>query len=150
MESSDVIRSAVKPMGIKAVAHDMHLSASLLYKWCEPKNSEGSADNPLDRVAKLYELTGDRGLIQWLCQKADGSFLENTTDNSSSRSATEPLHVTGTLLKEFSDVIDAISKSIENDGVITGNESHKIRNEWEELKNVAERFVRNCEKGCYS
>ncbi len=150
MESHEVLKKAVTEIGTKAIASDMSLSASLIYKWCEPKDSPdaGGADNPLDRLARVYELTGDTGPVEWLCQKAGGFYVPNQSEKSKEETLTI-LPVTQKILKEFSEMLSAVSKSLEDDGQIDEEEAGRIRKEWEELKSIAESFVVACEKGEY-
>ncbi len=149
MDSYEVMKKSVSDLGVKSVASDLGLSTSLIYKWCQPSDSEDAsgADNPLDRLARVYELTGDRGPIEWLCRLADGYFVENVTTEDVD--AIPLLHMTRRIVREFSDLLDVLTESIENDGMIDSDESIKIRKEWEELKSSAESFVSACEKGVY-
>ena len=63
VNSHEVLKQSVSDLGVKSVASDLGLSTSLIYKWCQPSEAEDAsgADNPLDRLAKVYELTGVRG-----------------------------------------------------------------------------------------
>jgi len=150
MNSHDVIRNSVGDLGVKSVASDLGLSTSLVYKWCQPSGTPEASgtDNPLDRLARLYDLTQDPRLIAWLCQKADGYFAPTppieTTD------AIPLLHMTRRIVREFSDLLDVLTESIENDGVIDLTEAEKIRVEWEKMKSSAENFVVSCEQGLYA
>jgi hypothetical protein len=150
MHSHEVIKKSVGDLGVKSVASDLGLSTSLIYKWCQPTDSEDAsgADNPLDRLARVHELTGDTGPIQWLCQKADGYFVPNAPLQSIE--AIPLLHMTRRIVREFSDLLDVLTESIENDGRIDLAEAEKIRIEWEELKSSAESFTASCEKGLYT
>lgn len=149
MESHEVLKKSVSDLGVKSVASDLGLSTSLIYKWCQPTDSEvaSGAENPLDRLAKVYELTGDTGPIEWLCRKADGYFVPNVQREDID--AIPLLHMTRRIVREFSDLLDVLTESIENDGKIDLHESEKIRNEWEQLKSSAESFVSACEEGLY-
>ena len=149
MDSYEVIKKSVSDLGVKSVAADLGLSTSLIYKWCQPNDSEeaSGADNPLDRLARMHELTGDRGPIEWLCRQADGYFVENIDPENVEEIPL--LHITRRIVREFSELLDVLTDSIENDGKIDGNETQKIRKEWEELKSSAESFVGACEKGIY-
>ena len=150
MESYEVLKKAVHDVGAKAVAADMSLSSSLVYKWCEPKKKpEGAgADNPLDRLEKLCRITGDTGPIKWLCRSADGFFVPNPNPDMA-REPASLLHVTQKILKEFSEMLSTVSDSVTNDGCVDPAESRRIRKEWEDLKGVAESFVTACEQGIY-
>jgi hypothetical protein len=146
MESYEVLKNAINPIGVKSIAVDMALSSSLIYKWCQSKDyNAGAADNPLDRLLRLYELTQDETIISWFCQQADGYFIknihENPTENKSHFESTQKI------LTEFSDLLQAISKSTADDGQISRKEAESIRAEWEDLKSTAENFVTACEAG---
>ncbi|MDZ8119872.1 phage regulatory CII family protein [Pontiella agarivorans] len=147
--SHEVLKKSVSDLGVKSVASDLGLSTSLIYKWCQPTGAEDAsgAENPLDRLARIYELTGDRGPVKWLCQHADGYFVENVPPAEINKIPL--LHMTRRIVREFSDLLDVLTESIENDGKIDPEESQKIRREWEELKSSAESFVSSCEKGLY-
>ena len=148
--SHEVLKKSVSDLGVKSVASDLGLSTSLIYKWCQPNDSEDAsgADNPLDRLASIYELTGDRGPVEWLCRQADGYFVENVPTEDIERIPL--LHMTRRIVREFSELLDVLTESIENDGKIDLDEAAKIRKEWEELKSSAESFVSSCEKGLYN
>lgn len=149
MESHEVLKKSVSDLGVKSVASDLGLSTSLIYKWCQPSGTEDAsgADNPLDRLCKMYEVTGDKSPIEWLCRQADGYFVENVA--SEEIDAIPLLHMTRRIVREFSELLDVLTESIENDGRIDLLESEQIRNEWEQLKSSAESFVSACEEGVY-
>ncbi|MBN2704692.1 MAG: hypothetical protein JXR23_10825 [Pontiellaceae bacterium] len=149
MDSYEVLKKSVSDLGVKSVASDLGLSTSLIYKWCQPSGTEDSsgADNPLDRLARIYELTRDTGPIKWLCRQANGYFVENVSPKEID--AIPLLHMTRRVVREFSELLDVLTESIENDGVIDLKEAEQIRVEWEKLKSSAESFVSSCEKGTY-
>ena len=147
--SHEVLKDAFREKGVKALASEMKLSTSLLYKWCESQDTpdSGGADNPLDRLARIYDLTEDEAPISWLCQHADGFFARNHPVEQD-----DPEHllrVTQSILKEFSEMLDAVSRSYDDDQRICTEEAQTIREEWEQLKAVAEGFVVACESGDY-
>lgn len=150
MESHEVLRNAIQRKGVKAIAADMNLSSSLLYKWCKAKESpdDWGVDNPLDRILKVVELTEDTGPIHWLCQEANGFFVENPIKQGAQD--TPFLQATQRVLAEFSELLQAVSESYGDDNAIDANEAEKIRKEWEELKTLAEQFVVACERGGYT
>lgn len=150
MDSYEVLKNSLSSLGVKSVASDMGLSTSLIYKWCQPSDAEDSsgADNPLDRLAKMVELTGDTGPVRWLCQQADGYFVTNVPPRE--LDAMPMLNMTRQIVREFSELLDVLTASIENEGNIDLKEAEKIRKEWEELKSSAESFVNSCEKGNYA
>jgi hypothetical protein len=143
-ESHEILREATDPVGVKAVAAELHLSQSLVYKWCQPKGFDGSgADNPLDRVAQLYRLTGDDRLVRWLCAQANGYLVRNPPPQATTE--IPMLRFTQTILSEFSALLEDVSSSMEDDGRIDQREAAAIRAHWERLKSVAESFVVACE-----
>jgi hypothetical protein len=147
MNSHEVLKNAVETVGAKAVASELGISPSLLYKWCEPKSmpNDSGAQNPLDRVLQIYEITRDLGPIEWLCQKTDGFRVSNSRQNHPKKKE-EILISTQMILKEFSDLLEVISESYANDGIIDYGEAKRIRHAWEHLKVEAETFVTSCEQ----
>ena len=147
MESYEVLKNAITPIGAKSIAADMNLSTSLIYKWCQSKSyNVGAADNPLDRLYALYELTEDDRLIRWMCRKADGYYVKNVDAEEPADDVTL-FAATQRILTEFSELLQAISSSTNNDGVICKKEAEEIRREWEDLKSIGEYFVSACEEG---
>lgn len=145
-----VLRDATRELGIKAVAADMGLSKSLVYKWCEPKLDDlgSGSDNPLDRLARLYAITRSHEIIEWVCELAACYPVRNPETHSDT--PPEPvLRITQRILSDFSSLLENVSKSIEDDGVIDADEATLIRQRWEELKMAAESFVVACEQGFY-
>ena len=146
MKSHEVLKQSVEDVGVKTIASDLGVSPSLLYKWCQPGSepTDSGATNPLDRLARIFEATGDEQIISWLCQKADGFYCPNpaTEENPT----TDLFAHTQKLVREFSDLLQVISESNRNDSKICAEDSKKIRKEWEELKGVGESFVHACEK----
>jgi hypothetical protein len=147
MESHEIIKSTVREIGVKTVSSDMNLSPSLIYKWCEPKGIDQSgADNPLDRLLALCQVTGSMAPIIWLCEQVNGFFVENTTPDRS-EDEMQVLGMTQKILREFTDMLDMVATSMANDNGIDKEEAREIRAEWEDLKRVAEQFVLGCEMG---
>jgi hypothetical protein len=149
MESHEVLRSTVKELGVKSVASELGLSTSLIYKWCEPSEGDNAtgADNPLDRIAKLCAVTGNKDPVVWLCQQADGILVENPEVEK--QGEVEVLSATQTILQEFSELLEAVTDSVNNDSRVDCEESKRIRTEWEALKRAGEQFVVACEMGVY-
>lgn len=149
MESSDVLKKAIHERGVKAVAAELKVSTSLVYKWCQEKESESGSgvENPLDRIRRVVEVTGDTGPIHWLCMAAGGFFVENPVDRDGKK--TPVLEATQRLLSEFSELLGAVSTGYNADGIIDSVEAGRIRKEWEDLKSLAEKFVTACE-GIYT
>ena len=151
MESHEVLREAVEKVGVKQVAAKLNVSESLVYKWCQPKGGAGTggAENPLDRLADLIQLTGQTGPLEWLCQRANGYYVPNPEAAATAKGERNLLKVTQSILREFSDLLEVVSHSAGNDGMINEKEADQIRRERDQLKSVTERFVKGCEIGTY-
>ena len=149
MKSHEALKAAMNDVGVKSVAGEMHLSTSLLYKWCQPSDGPDSAgaENPLDRRAKIQARTKDRRPSSGLCQQAGGYFVANPELDESTDLPL--INVTRSILKEFSELLEEVSLSIDNDGLITQDEAERIREAWEQLKMLTESFVGACEIGTY-
>lgn len=153
-ESYEILKKSIERVGAKKIAPQLGLSQSLVYKWCqrladEESWQQGGAVNPLDRIKQIYEITQDEDLINWVCQIADGYFVKNPNIKKQNRDA-EALKNIQLFIKEFSEALDAISKSYDDDKSIDAKEAIKIRKAWEGLKRVGEAFVRECEKGDFN
>ena len=145
MESHEVIRDAFEKCGPKEIASEMGVSLSLVYKWAQPNTELGSGSrNPLDRVAKLIELTGEKQIIQWLCSQAGGFYLRNPV--SYCRDGYEVMPSTNAIVQQFADLLAVITQAA-LDNTITDDEAADIRQVWDELKSFTEGFVRCCEEG---
>ena len=154
MKSHDVIRQAVDEPGVKAVAAALKVSPALVYKWCEtPADNEdpdqSGAKNPLDRVREMYHLTKDIRLIRWLCNEAGGFYVANPVPNPQTPIEQSIFNETRTMVRDFSELLDAITESVEDDTQIDNEEADAIRQRWEDLKACAEKFVIGCEKGMF-
>lgn len=144
MQSHELLREVFEKKPAKEIAADLNLSASMVYKWAQPPGNSGSGiSNPLDRMEKLLESTGDGRLVQWICQRAGGFFIKNP------KTAPHPhqlIPATNQIVQEFADLLHAITVATA-DNKIELDEAKKIRARWEELKTVTEGFVRGCEAG---
>ncbi len=150
MESHEIIKKTVTKAGVKSVASDMNLSPSMIYKWCEAKGEDQSgADNPLDRLLNLCQVTGKSDPIVWLCEQVNGFFVENSNPEMLGEEM-RVLEMTQRILREFTDMLDMVSQSMQNDNGIDKQEARDIRAEWEDLKRVAEQFVLGCEMGAFA
>ena len=152
MKSFDVIRQAVDEPGVKAVAGALKVSPALVYKWCEPPAEsadpeQSGAKNPLDRVREMYQLTKDVRLIRWLCNEAGGFYVDNPVRDGSKSVDETVFTETRAMVRDFSELLDAVTDSVEDDAVIDAGEADEIRQKWEDLKACVERFVVGCERG---
>ncbi len=53
------------------------------------------------------------------------------------------------MVREFSELLDAVTGSVADDAVIDPDEADLIRTKWEDLKACVETFVVDCERGTY-
>jgi hypothetical protein len=143
MQSHELLHAVFQDTSAQKVAGDLDLSVSMVYKWAQPQAAGSGIANPLDRVEGLLKSTGDRRIIQWLCQCANGFFIQNP------KTITAPHYLipaTNQIVQEFADLLHVIAKAA-NDNEITRTEAAQIRARWEELKSVTEGFVASCEQG---
>src|SRR5215213_3647250 len=146
MKSYEVIRQAVDEPGVKAVAAALKVSPALVYKWCEPPAEENDPDqsgarNPLDRVKEMYHLTKDINLVRWLCNTAGGFFVSNPALDSGKSLDESIFTETRAMVRDFSELLDTITASLEQTPGIDLDEADEIRQKWEDLKALVERFV---------
>jgi transposase len=127
-----------------AIAAKLGVSTSLLYKWRESTEGGSGQTNPLERTVQLLEATGDKRILEWLCQKSGGSFIvENPLSEPDLNRAANAL------VRKFSLLIAELSEATE-DQVIDPEESRRLRASWNKLREHCEAFVRTCESGDYS
>ncbi len=150
--SDEVLKRAANKIGVKALAAELRLSPALVYKWCQPWDPDdpdsSGARNPLDRVVDIVRATGDQEVVNWVCHQAGGFFSPNPQVDEQ-KMATALLVGAQQLVKEFSDMLEEVSRSVANDGVICQTEAQRIRRHWETLKRVAEHFVVCSESGLF-
>ena len=106
---------------------------------------------PLDRVREMYVQTKDIRLVRWLCNQADGFYIPKPDVTPDPRKTYDEHVFTETrgMVRDFSELLDTITESIETTQGISQDESVQIRQKWEDLKGCVERFVRACELGHY-
>ncbi len=152
MRSHEVLRRATDNIGAKALAASLRLSPALIYKWCQECDPDdpdaGGARNPLDRLADIVQETDDRSVVNWLCHEAGGFFVTNPREAPPDVSK-ELLANTQRMVKEFSQLLLTVTKSIEDDGMIEPAEADRIRDAWELFKGTVEAFTVACERGVY-
>lgn len=146
MESHELLREVFEKKAAKEVSDDLGLSTSMVYKWAQPAANEGGVGNPLDRIEALLKSTGDERIVQWICQRAGGFFIQNP------KNAPHPHYLipaTNQIVQEFADLL-AVVATTAADNKITFAEAKQIRQRWEELKSVTEGFVACCENGNFN
>lgn len=147
MESHEVMRDALRKTSPKAVASDLGVSLSLVYKWAEKPTEDGSGSrNPIDRLMQIIELSEDTGILEWMCRQQGGCFVKDS--NVSEEKAEHVLHATQEIIGQFSTLLSGISTAAEDESVCP-KEADEIRLAWDKLKSYAEAFVRSCEAGHY-
>ncbi len=149
-KSYEVLKKAIAKVGVKKVAAELNVSQSLVYKWCQASQIPeiwlaSGANNPLDRIKRIFELTHDQAIINWVCQLDEGYYVKNPHDQVNVDSGV--MNNIHHLIKEFSETLDAISRSYSDDKRISREEAKDIRKEWEDLKRIGEGFVLACESG---
>jgi len=145
MESHEVLKEALKKTSPKAVAADLGVSLSLVYKWAEKPTDNGSGSrNPLDRLQQIIELSQDNGIVEWLCRQQGGTFVKDPDVNPQEQG--HLFERTQQIIGQFSSLLQGISTAVE-DHRITKEEAGEIRRFWDKLKSEAETFVRSCEAG---
>ena len=144
MESHEVLRNAFQKTSPKAIAAELGISLSLVYKWAEKQSEDGSGSrNPLDRLLKVIELSGDPGILEWLCRQSGGYFVPNPNGGQFKKGI---LPATQEIIGKFSELLSRISDAA-IDHSITPSEAADIREGWDKLKSLTESFVRCCEEG---
>lgn len=147
MESHEVLRRALRKTTPKAVASDLGVSLSLVYKWAEKPTDDGSGSkNPLDRLLQIIELSGDTGIVEWLCRQQGGHFVKDP--ENSGVDVDHVLPATQEIIGQFSDLLERITDAAE-DHSVNKQEADEIRECWDKLKSYAEAFVRACEAGTF-
>lgn len=147
MDSHEVLKQALRKTTPKAVAADLGVSLSLVYKWAEKPSDSGSGSrNPLDRLLQIIDLSGDTGIVEWLCRRQSGHFVKDP--DVSGHQIDHVLPATQEIIGQFSDLLHRISAAA-NDHSVSKEEAGEIRQCWDKLKSYAEGFVRACEAGTY-
>ncbi|MBI3878488.1 MAG: hypothetical protein HY301_00280 [Verrucomicrobia bacterium] len=148
MQSHELLREVFKTTSAKQISADLGLSLSLIYKWAETDDADGSgAANPLDRLEQLLRSTKDERIVQWLCERAGGFFIRNPKHRHAHPDFLIP--ATNEIVQEFADLL-AVVASAAADNHINKTEAKTIRRRWEELKSATETFVHCCEEGNFS
>ncbi|MSU60887.1 MAG: hypothetical protein EXS31_00580 [Pedosphaera sp.] len=145
MQSHELLREVFHESSPKQIAAELGLSLSMIYKWAEPPEENGSGStNPLDRIDALIRLTGDTRLAQWVSERAGGFFIKNPKAHWPHPHLVIP--ATNQIVQEFADLLAVIATAA-FDNSISKEESKTIRARWEDLKSVTEGFVKHCEDG---
>ena len=147
MESHEVLKRALRKTTPKAVASELGVSLSLVYKWAEKPTEFGSGSrNPLDRLLQIIDLSGDNGIVEWLCRQQNGHFVKDP--DVTGTQFDHVLNATQEIIGQFSNLLNEISGA-SADHSVSKEEAGEIRQVWDKLKSYAEGFVRRCENGDY-
>ncbi len=145
MESHEVLKRAMRKTTPKAIAAELGVSLSLVYKWAEKPTDDGSGSrNPLDRLLQIIDLSGDTGIVEWLCRQQHGHFVKDP--DVSAQRIDHVLSATQEIIGQFSELLNKISRAA-HDQSVSNEEAVEIRQVWDKLKSYAEGFVRSCENG---
>ena len=146
MQSHELLREVFQKCSPKQVSAELGLSLSMIYKWAEPSDATAGSGstNPLDRIDALIRCTNDPHLVQWICQRAGGFFIQNPKTTNPHPAYLIP--ATNEIVQEFADLL-AVVAAAAADNQVTQREAKQIRARWEELKSVTETFVACCEHG---
>ena len=91
--------------------------------------------------------TGDTRLVQWICGRAGGFFIQNPQTHKAHPDYLIP--ATNEIVQEFADLLSVIALAAA-DNQVTPAEAVTIRARWEKLKSVTEGFVACCENGNFA
>lgn len=153
MQSHEVLKRAADKIGVKALANTVRVSPALVYKWCQEYNPDdpdtSGARNPLDRLADILRASDDMSIVHWLCHEAGGFFVPDPPSRDQPGRDAELLHSTQRLVREFSQLLITVTRSIEDDGSIEPDEADRIRDKWELFKSTVEEFTVACERGSF-
>jgi hypothetical protein len=144
VKSHTLLRKILKTVSAKEIARAMNLSISTIYKWAESRTRGCGIRNPLDRVALLHKVTGDKRVINWICSEADGYFIKNPKTEAGKKDRLVP--ATTRVVSQFAELLGVVAHAA-GDNRITREESERIRQTWETLKSTTEGFVCRCEEG---
>ena len=146
MQSHEVLKAAFEKTSPKAIASELGVSLSLVYKWAQDQSEAGSGSrNPLDRLMEIYRHTLHVEIIEWICNQSGGYFVKEDS-HSGAGQAFDVLPATNEILRQFSALLLEVSKAAQ-DNSITQDEAVEIRNRWNKLKGYTEGFVKACEDG---
>lgn len=148
MESHEILKRALRKTSPKAVAAELGISLSLVYKWAEKPTQLGSGSkNPLDRLLQIIELSGDSGIVEWLCRRLGGHFVKNPDAGTQKFGHVVP--ATQQIIGHFAELLNEISTA-SVDQSVSKEEAKDIREVWDKLKSYGEGFVRGCENGDFT
>jgi hypothetical protein len=136
MQSHEMLREVFKGSSPKLIAAELGVSLSMVYKWAETQEGEGSgATNPLDRIHTIINVTSDHRIVQWLCEKAGGFFIQNPKSRHPHPEFLIP--ATNSIVQEFADLLSVIAVAAA-DNHISKQGAKDIRRRWVDVRGVPE------------
>lgn len=107
---SELVRQMTQPraggeLSVEQVAEELRVSPALVYKWGEDDERHHF---PANLVAPLTQLTGDARLIEYLCRRCDGVFVELPR-------GCRDLDVARKMVGEFAHALDAFASATSAD-----------------------------------
>lgn len=138
MQSHEVVKNAIGK-NTKEVAEELKVSIETCYKW-----SDGSLRDPLQRVVKLYQKTGDIDLIKYICSEAGGYFVKSFNPEDC-----KDVKIIPAAVKEFGDLMTELGLSLA-DGIITDDELYRLKKEFGDLVSLMTAFFEACDNGKFS
>jgi len=147
MKSHEVVKACFADKSPKQIAEEIGVSVSLLYKWSQAVgDNQSGATNPLDRAVQLNAVAPDNEVLHWLCQQADGVFLQ---DPEVAARAYRYMPATNEIVRQFAAMLSEITQAA-LDNKISEAEANAIRDLWDRLKTYTEGFVNACEEGNFT
>ena len=95
----------------------------------------------------MYLKTQDIRLVRWLCNEAGGFYVSNPVPEVRKTPEETIFNQTKDMVREFSELLETVTESVEDDSKIDAREADTIRQKWEDLKACVEKFVIGCERG---
>jgi hypothetical protein len=146
LSSSETLRIAYDDevgAGIKTLAAELQLSASMLQKWGEIPGRTGEQNsgtaNPIDYILKWTVATGSPTAAMWLLEHCGGFFA-----------GTHPKRLTGSTIEypaawhrahlEMAELDATVTRAV-YDGTLSHADIAAIRKEWEDVKAWTQCFV---------
>ena len=75
-------------------------------------------------------------LVRWLCNEAGGFYVSNPVPEIRKSLDETIFNETRSMVRDFSELLEAVTESVEGDSNIDPNEADVIREKWEDLKGL--------------
>ena len=124
MKSHEVLKEAFDQSSPKAIASELGVSLSLVYKWAQEQSDTGSGSrNPLDRIVEIHDNTQHQPIIEWLSEQCGGYFVKNP--EICTQEEYKVLPATHEIVGQFSHLLERISQAA-LDNSITPDEAAEL------------------------